>query len=266
MERRIVYSCCLLLLAVGVSYGQSGDQPQSLPVPGAVTQPEAQQSNSTTGEPGSSVPDPPRYDPTSRRFDSGASEEQVAAESPKPLPVFSLLPDFKVLLGGTVTADFVYASQRTVAPGTPFLLTPASPTGASTQTFNAIARQSTLFALFQGPEICGFESGGLVAANFYNTNLVSDLYGLLPIEAFGHLRNDDWRFAAGLQLDIFNPRMPTVLPFSILLGSGNTGAYRGQARVERYFYPSEESQVTLLLNSRARFCDSTADRRQAASG
>src|SRR5262245_2790445 len=210
MDRRIVSSCCLLLLGLGVSYGQSGDQTQALPVPGAVTQPQADDSNSVTGEPGSSVPDPPRYDPTSRRFDSGVSEEQVAAESPRPLPVFSLLPDFKVLLGGTVTADFVYASQRTVAPGTPFLLTPASPTGASTQTFNAIARQSALFALFQGPEICGFESGGLVAANFYNTNIVSDLYGLLPIEAFGHLRNDDWRLPAGLELDILHPRIASV--------------------------------------------------------
>src|SRR5262249_27817840 len=33
----------------------------------------------------------------------------------------------------------------------------------------------------------------------------------------------------------------------MLLSSGNAGAYRGHARVERYFYPSEESQVTLQL-------------------
>jgi hypothetical protein len=37
-----------------------------------------------------------------------------------------------------------------------------------------------------------------------------------------------------------------VLPFSYLMSSGNAGAYRGQLRIERYFYPSPESQVTLI--------------------
>lgn len=192
--------------------------------------------------PFASAPDPQPYDPSNQRFDTAPAETQAP---PQPLPVFNLLPGLKVLLGGTVTADFVYASERTVAPGTPFLLTPASPTGASTQTFNALARQSALFGIFQGPEICGFESGGVVLANLYASNIVSELYGLLPIEAFGHLKNEDWRFAAGLQLDIFNPRIPTVLPFSMLLASGNVGIYRGQARVERFLHLDDETQITL---------------------
>jgi hypothetical protein len=249
MTRTFLGSCCILLFAVAISCAQPSDEPVFDPVALADDPPAAPAENQSVpaagtpaAEPGSNVPDPQYYDPANRRFDSGPSP---AEQPPQPLPVINLLPNFKVLIGGTATADFVYASQRTVAPGTPFFLTPASPIGASTQTFNAIARQSALFAVFQGPEVCGFETGGLVAANFYASNIASDFYGLLPIEAFGHLRNEDWRFAAGLQLDIFNPRIPTVLPFSMLFGSGNAGAYRGQARVERYFYPSDDSQITL---------------------
>src|SRR5262245_30018428 len=251
MTRILLGSCCILLVAAGISYAQPFDEPVFDPVALADDPPAApadKQSapvaSALTEEPKSSVPDPQYYDPANRRFDSGPGEAQ---QPPQPLPVINLLPGFKVLIGGTATADFVYASQRTVANGTPFFLTPASPIGASTQTFNALGRQSALFAIFQGPEVCCFETGGVVAANFYASNIFSELYGLLPIEAFGHLRNEDWRFAFGLQLDIFNPRIPTVLPFSMLFASGNAGAYRGQARAERYFYPSDESQITLQV-------------------
>jgi hypothetical protein len=159
--------------------------------------------------------------------------------------VFSLFRDVKLLLGGTVTADFLFSSARPVAPGTPFFLTPGPLPGRSDATFDALARQSALFALFEGPDVWDFHTGGVVLVNFYDNAVIVDRYGLLPIEAFGHLMNEDWRFAAGLQLDIFNPRLPTVLPFSMLAASGNTGFYRGQARLERYLYPSDESQITL---------------------
>src|SRR5262249_20058905 len=49
----------------------------------------------------------------------------------------------------------------------------------------------------------------------------------------------------GLQLDIFNPLNPTVLPLSYLGASGNTGAFRTSARLERYLYLSEDQQITL---------------------
>jgi hypothetical protein len=29
--------------------------------------------------------------------------------------------------------------------------------------------------------------------------------------AFGELKNDQWRFAAGLQQDVFNPVSPTIV-------------------------------------------------------
>jgi hypothetical protein len=81
---------------------------------------------------------------------------------------------------------------------------------------------------------------------FFNDAVVVDRYGLLPLQAFGELRNDHWRFAAGLQFDVFNPGMPTVLPFSVLTASGNSGnSFRGQIRLERFLNPSEDVQWTL---------------------
>jgi hypothetical protein len=80
--------------------------------------------------------------------------------------------------------------------------------------------------------------------NLYNDNVVLDRYGFLPINAYGELKNETWRFAGGLQTDIFAPLLPTVLPFSYLMASGNAGVFRGQLRAERYFYPAADEQVT----------------------
>ena len=56
----------------------------------------------------------------------------------------------------------------------------------------------------------------MILASFYNDNAFADAYGFLPMQAWGDLKNEDWRFAAGLQFDVFNPNVPTNLPFSIL--------------------------------------------------
>jgi hypothetical protein len=91
-----------------------------------------------------------------------------------------------------------------------------------------------------------WQSGGTVLAMFYNDNVIADQYGFLPLLAWGELKNDRWRFAAGLQFDVFNPGAPTVLPFSALCGSGNSGnSFRGQVRVERFLNPSESVQWTI---------------------
>ena len=65
-------------------------------------------------------------------------------------------------------------------------------------------------------------------------------------QSYGELFNDRWRFAAGLQFDVFAPGLPTMLPFSYLGGSGSPGnCIRGQIRVERFFDVGSDSQLTL---------------------
>ncbi|HMF16679.1 MAG TPA: hypothetical protein VKE98_05695 [Gemmataceae bacterium] len=171
-------------------------------------------------------------------------EQKLDAIS-KNLTVTTADPSIKLVLGGAVIADFIYNSARPVSPGTPFFLTPGPFDGFRQSTFDASARQTTLFAMIMGPEVCGFQSSGQVAGVLYSSSLIEDLWGFLPIEAYAQLKNEDWRFAAGLQMDIFNPLNPMVLPFSLLGASGNTGAFRGQLRVERYLHPSGDSDITL---------------------
>ena len=153
-------------------------------------------------------------------------------------------PCWNLLVGGNITLDMLYNSGRPFAPGTPFFLTPRGP--FSDDTFDMHARQSTMHFAAMGPQVGNFQSGALILFNLYNDSVIADRYGFLPLQAYGQLKNESWRFAAGLQSDIFAPLLPTVLPFSYLMGSGNTGVFRGQARVERFYNPTPDQQFTLI--------------------
>jgi len=172
----------------------------------------------------------------------GALQKSLG-EVAKNLTVVSADPEVKLVLGGAVVADFLFNSARPVAPGIPFYLAPGPANGFEQDTFDGTARQSSLYALFAGPKVGDFETGGFIFANLYNASLIEDLYGVLPIQAFAQLKSDQWRFAAGLQLDIFNPVNPTMLPFSLLVGSGNCGLFREQIRAERFLYPTDDDSL-----------------------
>lgn len=147
---------------------------------------------------------------------------------------------------GALKLDMLFNEPRPVSPGVPFFLSPGSPTGLSQRTVDIHARQTTLGSAFSGPELGDFQIGGLFVAMLFNDAIIVDQYGFLPLQAYGELRNDDWRFAAGLQFDVFAPGLPTVLPFSALAASGNSGnAFRGQLRIERFLHPADDVQWTM---------------------
>lgn len=89
--------------------------------------------------------------------------------------------------------------------------------------------------------------GGELYTLFFNDNITDDNYGMHVYFAYGELKNDQMRFAAGIQKDIFNPLGPSVLPISVLYASGNAGSYRGQIRWERYVPLDNGSQLTFQL-------------------
>ena len=185
-------------------------------------------------------------DETAKPQDKLATIDQTLDTISKNLTITTADPNIKMVLGGTIDLDFIFSAAREVAPGTPFFLTSGPAPGFRQQTFDANARPSTIFAFISGPELGSFQSSAVIMACFYSSSLIQDLYGLLPVQAYAQLKNDDWRFAAGLQFDIFNPLNPTVLPFSYLAGSGNAGAgFPAQFRVERYFHPDDDTQITL---------------------
>jgi hypothetical protein len=145
---------------------------------------------------------------------------------------------------GAVSLLAVAADQRTFVPWNPFFVLPPSAVGLDTNTFEMHGRQSNLQLLYEGPKIGSMQLGGLAKFYFTNSSLSSDTYGLMPVVAFGELRNEQWRLSVGLQPDLFAPRDPAVIPITLLGGAGNAGTFRGQLRVERFFVPSDALQWT----------------------
>jgi hypothetical protein len=147
---------------------------------------------------------------------------------------------------GALQANMYFSTARPVAPGIPLFLAPG--VAQPDNTVDVYARPSNIGAIFTGPDVGDFKTGGMLWVCFYNDALIVDRYGLLPLEAWGELKNDDWRFAAGLQFNVFCPLAPNMLNFSMLLGSGDAGNnFPGQFRIERYLHPSNESQLTFQL-------------------
>lgn len=134
--------------------------------------------------------------------------------------VTTLNPYFNINLFGALKLDMLFNDERTISPGTPFFLAPASLAGFKEQAVDIHARQTNLGAAFVGPKFGGFQSGGMFIAMLYNDAVIVDQYGFLPLQGYGELKNNKWRFAGGLQFDVFSPGIPTVLPFSALSASG----------------------------------------------
>ena len=153
--------------------------------------------------------------------------------------------DFKIQVFGAIRLDAMYNTARVQGPGLPAFLVPKFAGGFTQSTIAINARNSSVGVLFTGPDIGKFHSGGRLSAVFFdNTNVFADRNGFLLTSAYGELFNDKWRFAAGLQLDILAPLLPTVLTFSAD-GAPIGDSIKGQLRVERYLKLGSESQVTL---------------------
>jgi hypothetical protein len=148
---------------------------------------------------------------------------------------------------GSLSALSIFSTDRPYAPGLPLFLLPSSPFGLNTNTFDIHGRQSNIGATFIGPEAGGFTPSATFVSFIANDTLTGDSYGLLPYNAFGELKNEDWRFAAGLQNDVYNPRKPTVISLASMFSSGNTGSFRSQARIERFIKTSSTSEYTVQV-------------------
>jgi hypothetical protein len=164
------------------------------------------------------------------------------------LNVTPINEDVRLQIGGSVVADVLFNQRRPVANGTPFFLTPGSPAGFNQNSFDAHARQSSLVVKAFGPTIgTDWETFANVYLNFYESSIIDDRYGVLPLEAYGDVHNSDWRFSAGLQHDIFAAIDPTMLAYSWLYGAGNSGGYRLNVSGTRFLRLTESSQVDVTI-------------------
>lgn len=159
--------------------------------------------------------------------------------------VSTAFPFYNLSIFGALQGNMLFNTARPVGPGTPFFLAPGPLPGFEQNTVDVHARSTSLGAAVTGPEMGNFKAGGVLLFMFYDAAVIPDLYGVLPMLMYGELKNEDWRFAAGLQFDVFNPNLPTMLTFSSLIGSGNSGNFfKGQFRAERYYHPSADEQWT----------------------
>lgn len=148
-------------------------------------------------------------------------------------------------VSGAMSLLGVYGSDRAFVPWSPLFMLPPPLFGGDTPTFEAHARQSNLQFLYSGPEVAGWQTGAFGKFYFTNSALTSDIYGFMPVVAFGEARNEHFRFAAGLQPDLFAPRDPIVIPMTLMGGTGNAGTFRGQLRAEAFWKPNDGFQATL---------------------
>lgn len=155
-----------------------------------------------------------------------------------------LNPANRLKVHGGLDTLGVFSTKRPFPSGIPLFLLPDSPFGLDTNSFDLHARQSYLGALFSGPRLGEFDTSAQILAFLQNDNLSNDEYGLLVYYAYGEVKNDEWRFAAGLQQDVFNPVSPTIVYLTKMYASGNTGSYRGQLRAERLWEGADDFGVT----------------------
>lgn len=148
-------------------------------------------------------------------------------------------------VSGALSVLGVYGSDRAFVPWSPMFILPPSIQGDNASTFEGHARQSNLQFNYTGPEVSGWQTGAFGKFYFTSSSLTSDIYGFMPVVAFGEVRNEHFRIVAGLQPDLFAPRDPVVIPMTLMGGAGNAGTFRGQLRGEAFWKPTDAFQATL---------------------
>lgn len=151
--------------------------------------------------------------------------------------------EFKFTIFGALVGETVNSTQRISSAGSYLFVNPFL--GRDSPSIEVQGRSTSLGAMLSGPEICGLQSGGQLLVYLYGESPFANLYGAFFAFAYGELRNEDWRFAFGLNQDLFNPLNPATLNFGFGLDAGNTGFIRGQLRAERYFTPTDGCQITV---------------------
>ena len=168
----------------------------------------------------------PATAPALAKPDAGSvspQSQQAALSSPSRPTVGSRFDDIKITMGGSLRTTVNTTTARMQPDATPFFVFPKV-NGVSEGTTKIDARLSSLFFSIDGAQLGDFKLGGSIYAYLFNGDLLSGLYGFYPGFAYVDATSERWRFAAGLQMDVFSPTMPTMVDrMSALAGSGNAG-------------------------------------------
>ena len=149
-------------------------------------------------------------------------------------PIRARFEGVRITLGGSVRTTMTNTTARMQPDATPFIVLPSVP-GVREGTTKLDARLSSLVINVQGARLGDFQLGAGIFAYLFDGNLFSGKYGVYPGMAYVDATDGRWRFAAGLLMDVFSPRIPTMVDsMSAFAGSGNPGnSFKPQLRVER---------------------------------
>jgi hypothetical protein len=169
---------------------------------------------------------------------STGGEPSVAvapAAAPQPEAIRPRFDGLRVTFGGGLRTTVTTTTARMQPDATPFLVYPSLP-GVREGTTKIDARLSSIFVGVDGAQLGEFRLGGAIFAYLFDGNVFSGQYGFYPGFAYVDATSRDWRFAAGLQMDLFSPRGPTMVDrMSAFAGSGNPGnSFKPQLRAERF--------------------------------
>jgi len=149
-------------------------------------------------------------------------------------PIRARFEGVRITLGGGVRTTMTTTTARMQPDATPFIVLPSVP-GVREGTTKLDARLSSLVINVQGARLGEFQLGAGIFAYLFDGDLFSGKYGIYPGMAYVDATDGRWRFAAGLLMDVFSPRIPTMVDsMSGFAGSGNPGnSFKPQLRVER---------------------------------
>ena len=212
--------------AVGTSSGAHPSAAPAGPVSGATT---------LASGPDAAAPALEPVLPDEHRLHSEQSRE-LAREAPVIPPITARFAGVRVRIGGSLRTTVNTTTARMQPDATPFFVLPKI-RGVSEGTTKFDARLSSILFDIRGLSIGGFQLGGSIYAYLFNGDLLSGKYGFYPGFAYVDATSENWRFAFGLQQDVFSPLMPSMVDrMSAMAGSGNTGnSFKTQLRAERFF-------------------------------
>jgi len=139
---------------------------------------------------------------------------------------------FTIIPYGTIWADSVYATSRTV-PGR-FALWIASEEDQGEPAFELDARRSRVGIDVVGPTIGQYDSGARVEVDFLGNFVTDNQPDVRLRHAYWEAKNEHARFLVGQNWDVVSPLLPNSVNFTASWAAGNIGFRRTQIRGERY--------------------------------
>ena len=155
---------------------------------------------------------------------------------------------WRIVPFGFLRGEAIYSSARTVGDAVYISLAPRN-VGIDEDIATVHAKTSQLNFLFTGPNVGDWQTGGLVVGNFLGAAPLRNFSGYNILNAYGEIKNEDWRFAFGRMLDLFGPIAPTTVQQLQQRGAGDIGIYRGVLHLDRYLNINDQHQWTFSVRA-----------------